>query len=385
MFKFCSPCLFVYLFTALCGLLPQSAQGIPVYLRPDSLFPSGQFPLELLEKRTTSIHLQPWYRIKTPQGSFGWVPADHVLLATQLKRESIDLAFNKERVVVFQAPYRKSPILRSIRRHQFFEVPFSQDLDGEWLKVKAQVENSTITGYVERHQLITKRQLTNKDLIILTNHLPLRSAPGPESDLLMRLMQYSTAHILETRTLKWGQVKINEAGLAWWPIDQVFSQDPKDMAEKLKTSELFSRKIFDMASSPVITNLKFVSASGIYRSLNGEDWIKIDDFKNQNFPISITKSGVIFVGDSVSSDHGESFEKYIRWERLAAAIKKHWHTTPVGLKILEIQTLDTDGDHLQLRVEVAPQKSVRLDTPDRGQSWHPTEQLQENTSPHRNF
>jgi hypothetical protein len=139
--------------------------------------------------------------------------------------------------------------------------------------------------------------------------------------------------------------------------------------EKLTTSALFSRKIFDMASSPAIPSLKFASAQGVFRTVDGQEWVKIPLFQDKNYPISIASGGAIFIGPYVSDDHGETFQQWIRWDSLVATLRTHRGRAASGLKILEIRPQDTSGKRVQLQLSLSDDEAVRVRTDDQGVSW----------------
>ncbi|MBK7892944.1 MAG: SH3 domain-containing protein [Bdellovibrionales bacterium] len=84
--------------------------GIPVYLKPESRFASGQYARPWLEARTKDIQLQRWFRVWTKTADrrtvYGWIAEDHVL--TQLRLSSIARLTRNE-------PDRSEPSLDSLR------------------------------------------------------------------------------------------------------------------------------------------------------------------------------------------------------------------------------------------------------------------------------
>lgn len=91
--------------------------GIPVYLRPDSRYPSGVHKRDWLESRTRPTtdgqslqipQLQRWFRVETG-GQYGWLAEDHLL--TALKLSSIARTIRDE-------PDRSAPQLDALRKRR---------------------------------------------------------------------------------------------------------------------------------------------------------------------------------------------------------------------------------------------------------------------------
>lgn len=90
---------------------PNLDPGIPVYLKPDSRYPSGVHKRDWLESRTKDSgdsQMQRWFRVETG-GQYGWVAEDHVL--TALKLSSIARTVRDE-------PDRSAPQLDALRKRR---------------------------------------------------------------------------------------------------------------------------------------------------------------------------------------------------------------------------------------------------------------------------
>lgn len=90
---------------------PNLDPGIPVYLKPDSRYPSGLHKRDWLESRTKNSgdsQMQRWFRVETG-GQYGWVAEDHVL--TALKLSSIARTTRDE-------PDRSAPQLDALRKRR---------------------------------------------------------------------------------------------------------------------------------------------------------------------------------------------------------------------------------------------------------------------------
>ena len=86
-------------------------------------------------------------------------------------------------------------------------------------------------------------------------------------------------------------------------------------------------------------------------------------------PIAIAKAGPIFVGPYLSEDSGETFQTWIRYDKLVATLKSRYPTTPQGLQIVEIKPEDPSGKRVRLKLNIGLKHDVSFSTDDRGASW----------------
>lgn len=245
----------------------------------------------------------------------------------------------------------------------------SRAATNEWLEVQGKYGAS---GFVRRDDVVTASDLGDTGARPISDLVPLRSAPLPYANLMRNLPSTSRLTVIASQTLNWGMAKLSEAGEIWWPISEEGDSD-RDPAikERISTTDLFRRKIFDMASSPAIPKLKFVSAQGVYRTIDGTEWTKIPLFQDKNYPIAIAGLGSVFVGPFVSDDHGETFQQWIRWDTLVATIKRHTRSSARHLRIEEIRPEDPTGRRVVLRLSVDTDSIIKLVTDDQGLSWRP--------------
>jgi hypothetical protein len=225
-------------------------------------------------------------------------------------------------------------------------------------------------GYVRSSDTVTLADLGVEGARSLTDDETLRSAPLPYADLIRALSPMTRLKVIERQDLRWGSAKVPDVGEIWWPMSTE-SDDEKfgGPHEKLSTPDLFQRKIFAMASSPAIPSLKFISAEGIFRTVDGEEWSRIPLFENKNYPIAVASSGSVFVGPYISDDHGETFQQWIRWDSLVATLRRRSSASTTGLRILEIHPQDPSGRRVMLKLNTGTKDFVRLVTTDQGLSW----------------
>lgn len=450
--------------TGIAATIAPSAQATPVYLRLDSLFPSGHYQRQWLEGKTEKVQFQRWLRVKTPNGVYGWLPEDHLLTPLKLATEAIttedvparaemqmdaltpgaplipkgtralvlevqgswvhthplgpgDLArtwipseslrahanaqtekiFIPGRAPVFAMPAVPSRLLGELKKGSYAlinrprpherspEHPLHNDTRARrWIEVPFRGG----VGFVRREDTIVLSDVGDARVFASIEGAPLRSAPLPYADLVTNLSRRTTLSVLERKTQRWGQARVPDTGDLWWMISDDFDENARPSraqakAETILTSELFARKIFDMASSRAIPQLKFASANGVFRTLDGQEWTRIQQFRNDNHPIAVANEGEVFVGPYLSEDHGETFQSWIRWDSLIATIKRYHSITPKTLRIIEIHPQDAAGRRVALRLSIGttkisttknarsphPPQEIRVLTEDQGQTW----------------
>jgi hypothetical protein len=222
--------------------------------------------------------------------------------------------------------------------------------------------------------VITAADLSDERAIVLGPSTQLLSSPLPYADRVRTTEMLSQPlKILASESLRWGKARLPDVGEIWWPM--VDSEDADEDARVLNTAEiisseqLFARKIFDMAASPTDPTVQFASAKGVFRTVDGKKWKKLDLFEDRNYPIAISGTGAVFIGPYVSDNHGENFQQWIRWDSLVATLRRKVGRPPEQLQIREIRSEDPTGRRVVLKLFVGDSKLVRLSTNDRGQTW----------------
>jgi hypothetical protein len=155
----------------------------------------------------------------------------------------------------------------------------------------------------------------------------------------------SKLEIVDLEPNRWIVSKLAEHGEVWWKKLRPAAPDqvPKTLAE-LASTGVFSSDI--AAGSPT---RGLISAKGIYRTDDGVSWSKLDFFKDENWPVCITKS-VWYVGAFSSLDEGKTFEPFIRWDYLSYLVSSEYPTSPKYFKILKIENLNSKEIKIQMDV-----------------------------------
>jgi len=181
------------------------------------------------------------------------------------------------------------------------------------------------------------------------------------------------AHLFITKInqLSWNVSFLTGHGEVWWKpksssntseVQRVSSQS----AETLTTDELFKRKINSYAFNETTTIKGLISSSGIYITKDGLTWKQLKDFKSENHPVSISKQGILYVGSYRSLDQGNTFQNYIRWDKLTGLIQNNLKRTPRTLKLEEIQS--RHKQEIELLINTGSQK-IKVSGNSQSNSW----------------
>jgi hypothetical protein len=292
-----------------------------------------------------------------------WIPTENLKALAQSQNQK---GFVYLRSPLFAGPSASSRRLGEQRAGRYVQII---SRNGDWF----QITTGSGTAWLKHSGLWVFEDLGPHGVRTVIANAPLRSSPLPYSDVIENLNPDAVLTVIDTKIQRWGQVHVSQTGDLWWPIADDGADDSSDSKPgqglKLLTKELFTRKIFDMASSAAIPQLKFASAQGVFRTMDGEEWSKIPLFKNENYPIAIAGLGPVFVGPYVSEDQGETFQTWIRYDKLVATLKSKWVITPRSLQILEIKPDDAAGKKLTLKLNIGLTETVRASTTDQGRTW----------------
>jgi SH3-like domain-containing protein len=322
----------------------------------------------LLEIQGSWARVQPLTEADLPQS---WVPTEK--LAPIFAANAAQRAFVYQTSALHVDADEKSRVLMKIEEGTYVQLVREH---GSWLEVRS----DRFQGYVAKSDVWTAGDLGEKGVRAAVSLAPLRKTPLPYGDLIRSLPFSATLTLVKTSVLKWGLASTREQGDVWWPMTDTLDvtkevaslermERTSDVTDRISTAKLFSRKIYDMASLLAKPSLKFVAADGIFRTTDGETWTKIPLFRDQNYPIAVSKSGAIFIGPYVSTDRGETFQQWIKWDSLVSSLEKTRDVSAQNLKILEIHPEDSAGRRVTLRLNVGLDTPIRVATDDQGSSW----------------
>ena len=237
----------------------------------------------------------------------------------------------------------------------------------------SRAEISGVNGYIPSELTAYPERMLALKMSLARASTPLRSAPVPYADVIGHIQSGEKLKLLESAVVQWGSAFINGMGWMWWPIsdENRGEVDPVSGEPKIHLSieQVRARKIFDQVQSPSIPLLRLVSADGIFLTRDGEQFLQIDQFKGRNFPLAVAPQGTIFVGPYISEDHGETFEQWIRWDRLVSSIP-HSGKQIRQLQLLSVKPQDAFGRTVELELGFGHSTGrLRLVTKDQGQTW----------------
>lgn len=386
-----------------------------VYRSPSSLFASGSASTLQLEKITSKLEPRVWLKISTGSAS-GWVRSEQTLSAldfssrakltkntlarftpnlkanpvreyakgselsieelrkpwalVNFKGESLWIeakhlkpinprsgTFLRENAKIYSRASVNAALLTIENRAQRFLREWD---DTVWIKIKS----PSLTGYVLREDALAPP--SSKNIVALATQAytePDERAPR-SSIQLTPLTNYSVS---EWREKIWGQAQTEHLGEVWWLVSNSKLPSKGDLGNQ----DFFSRKVYDMARSPAIENLLFASAEGVFRSLNGKSWVRLPLFGDGNYPVSIATNGNVFIGPYLSTDHGQTFNHFIRWDQVMQALKSKNSPQLSGqdqrLHVVEISPLK-GSNSVFITLEVA-RKKISLISRDLGHNW----------------
>lgn len=159
----------------------------------------------------------------------------------------------------------------------------------------------------------------------------------------------SKLEIVDLEPSRWVVSRLADHGEIWWK--KLRSTQANQTVKTL--SELTGTGVFSSDISNESPNKGLISSNGIYRTEDGMTWTKIDFFKNENWPVCITKN-VWYVGSFRSLDDGKTFEPFIRWDYLSYLAVSELQLNPKFFKILKIES--SGSKEVKIHMDIGPKK-----------------------------
>ncbi|MCB0393988.1 MAG: hypothetical protein KDD25_05485, partial [Bdellovibrionales bacterium] len=272
-------------------------------------------------------------------------------------------------------------------------------IDNRWEKLKFLVGSHLKLENDQLVPLAKVQGLRGQDNLayVIASRANLRRDPDLASPVVKELHPFYSIQVKDRKLVKWAKSEVPKIGPVYWkvsnpaqdsteaPIKQSlalvptaktkYSVEPQKISlndGQITTDELFSRKIFDMATSPKVPNLMFASASGLFKSLDGQVWTKLEEFESQNFPITFSEDGVVYVGPYRSLDHGKTFSQFVRWDKVLNSLSKGGVTHANGIRMSDIEILDQKGSKIKMTLKLGSKdegSSYVMMSEDQGFSW----------------
>lgn len=176
--------------------------------------------------------------------------------------------------------------------------------------------------------------------------------------------------ILNKSTQTWVQSELKGHGLVWWKKNEFQNQNNISTIIENKNTysseEISKRQIFSVSFDKKNIEKALVSANGVFKTIDGENWIRYPLFDEKNLPVAIHPDGIWYVGTYRSLDEGKTFEPYIRWENLTQVVQKQIPSSLSQIQINKIEALPQS--QVLLHVSVGGKK-LKLKSHVLGNNW----------------
>ncbi len=292
---------------------------IDTYLRSEPKMASGIMTTIPRMRRIEPLKIEKGFLKVRYEGNTGYADINHFVA----KADFANLAYHSKKGWV--------PILH---RNNDFAVTASKDL----------LPLSEIKGYA-----------TNE-----TRGIVVKAETGYGPQLRSRV------EIVKPEACIWAVSNLKGHGDVWWKYKDLLLEYNKPGKNTLTTEDLMKREIYSIAFESKTSLKGLVSAEGIYRTEDGQNWTELPQFGKQNYPVNIHPTGVWFIGSFKSMDKGKNFEPFIRWDQIAEAIESAYHRNPKILRLTQIDALP--NSQVQINVDTGLKK-VKLRSTLSGGAW----------------
>lgn len=383
------------------GWILKSSALLPLDFSRQAILAKGEFihpkPQNYRQPQTTLKQSQivtlvdryrDWYKIIYKEDTrkfYGWVRSRYL---TPHSKDG-GYFFSTKETHLRKAPKMKSQILRKIPPGIAF-APLNAK--GEWAYVNfagtkgyipfkniksrmdVAIKVRTNKGYYKPHPALYK----HKVLEIFANpiwvgtgaySIDLKSKPDMGASTVATIKPWQSLNLQGYSIKKWNKSHVPRWGELWWPETTIESNVEIIEAVRPQLTLLKKSEIYQLENSPVIPKLQFASTThGVYRSFDGKSWFPLKNFKH-GYPIKVAKNGTLFVADKVSFDHGESFQHYIRWDKIFASLPNKNKLSSGPIQILNVEPHTSNHNNVTLSLKVGTNKYLQMYTPDLGKSW----------------
>lgn len=360
-----------------CVTTAQLANNSPLFENQQS----SEKPLGLLSKdqNVEILEIQgSWAKVREPaRKTEGWMP----LTDLKPKNEDAGVFVNLIDTFLRKKPSHESAMITTIPKAQRLKIV---GYDNGFLKTKYLDHE----GYVDLSHLVSRADFAvwaykdnkwhsvhhREDQFLVTSDgkkIPLDEVVAftgsPNKGVMINSEGEEPpvrAHvqILESESHQWALSLLPGHGLVWWKKESSGpskKSEPQEMT--LTAEEILKRPIFSLALEGTKKVKGLISAQGIFKTEDGVKWVQLKQFNNQDLPVSVHPDGYWFVGSFKSSDRGETFEPFIRWDQLAGLIESHLGRHPKHIRLQKLESLpkgqiqalvDTGPGHVKLRYTI---------------------------------
>ncbi len=339
-------------------------------------------PLGLLSKdqEVEILEIQgSWAKVREPaRKTLGWMPITDL----KAKNEDAGVFVNLIDTFLRKKPSHESTLITTIPKAQRLKIV---GYDNGFLKTKYLDHE----GYVDLSHLVSRADFAvwayignkwhsvhhREDQFIVTSNkikIPLDEivalTGSPNKGVIINSDGAEPpvrAHvqILESESHQWALSLLPGHGMVWWKKDSLNTSKKTEVEDTgLSADEILKRPVFSLALEGTKKVKGLISAQGIFRTEDGVKWLPLKQFGNQDLPVSVHPDGYWFVGSYKSSDRGETFEPFIRWDQLAGLIESHLGRHPKHIRLQKLESLprgqlqafvDTGPGHVTLRYTIS--------------------------------
>lgn len=328
------------------------------------LFEKPQFKTKIISKVDKSeivrlIDIQnSWALVeKFSDKKTGYMPIDYL----ESFSEDLGVGFTLTSIFLKEKKEDNSKLITTIPQKERVKIVFWDQskvfiqyknfqgyVDSELLYLKADFASHALhfkKGWIEiKHREGDSLRTSKNDLIIISEFKAFITNKYRAFSLVNKDKGPKLRSRLEIKNLNgdfWNISVLPEHGEVWWKKSY---QEEAIMASNtiLKTEEILRRKIYSMAFYPESKIKGLISAEGVFKTTDGESWKKIDFFKEENWPVAISKNKTWIVGQYKSTNEGESFEPFIRWDQLSKMVEDTYSLTPKFMKLLKLEAKENN-------------------------------------------
>lgn len=226
-----------------------------------------------------------------------------------------------------------------IFKHDFASEIKTADNADKWIQVKYRHGNMLV-GYKQEEIPMSKVTAMKTK-----NTLGISLVSNSDLSLLMK----QNVSISKTDYDVWSTSKLPGHGIIYWKKSEPApnnnnekktrssNQPPSANNDILKTEDLLKREVVSISFNPKNKSHGLASAEGIFLTTDGKNWRRLNQFGNNNAPVLIDESDTLYVGSENSSDLGEHFSAYLKWDDLAHMVEKKQNSPARELKIRNIK------------------------------------------------
>lgn len=220
-----------------------------------------------------------------------------------------------------------------VLKHDF--ANFALPKKGKWTPVRYRQGTDLITG--------SNDKLSIHDLDALMTRPDL----GLAAEAIGKLKLRSYVNISSWEYVNWAVSKLPAHGEVFWKASTNESL-ATNADEVLTYEDILKRPIFSVAFCPRDPKFGIISAAGIFVTEDGLQWRRLKQFREENFPVAISEKNELFVGQHRSTDAGQTFNPFLKWEQITAMLENGQRYSSRIVRLVEIQPLPKNRVQIEI-------------------------------------